>query len=260
MRTRAWRTLETSTAVCGDRTHRDHYLSIPHARCVHTMPLTRPSTPVPPHARLGPETTSRYFERYGAILVTRNRLFLLTGLQAIALIGFAWALVASPPTIRYRAYVVVAHPSGRTTVIPARPAHHITAVVLRYFLARWATRLLILNRGLTKRDLMRDYRLTRGAAVREFRSWVVGVNPLKRLHRHPNLTRSVTVRALSLLPHHVAIIRLRTTTWGNGHRIPRRTGWLLTLNYALAHPRHRRTLLIDPLGLYVTNFTLAKAY
>ncbi len=214
--------------------------------------------PSPPHARLGPEVAARHFERYGAVLVTRNRLFVLTLVQALALVFLAWSALARPPTVRYRPYVVVARPSGRTTLIPARPARRVRAVVLRYFLARWAVRLLTLDAGLTTRDLTRDYRLARGAAVGEFRAWAVRTAPLTRLAKDPALVRAVRLRALTLLPHRVAILRLKTVTRPDGTGRAHRAGWLLTLNYALARPRHRRTLLLDPLGLYVTNFTLEK--
>jgi type IV secretory pathway TrbF-like protein len=214
--------------------------------------------PAPAHARLGPEAVARHFERYGAVLVTRNRLFVLTLVQALALALLAWATLARPPTVRYRPYVVVARPSGRTTLVPARPARRVHAVVLRYFLARWAVHLLTLDTGLTRRDLTRDYRLVRGAAVGEFRAWAVRTEPLARLTQHPALVRAVHLRALTLLPHGVAVLRLRTVTRSGRSGRPRRKSWLLTLNYTFARPRHRRTLLFDPLGLYVTNFTLEK--
>jgi type IV secretory pathway TrbF-like protein len=219
-------------------------------------PLPEPPS-APAHARLGPEAAARHFERYGAVLVTRNRLFVLTLVQALALVLLAWSALARPPTVRYRPYLVVAHPSGRTTLVPTRPARRVRAVVLRYFLARWAVRLLTLDAGLTKRDLTRDYLLARGAAVGEFRSWAVRTAPLGRLAQDPALVRTVRLRALTLLPHRVAVLRLRTVTRSGSVRA-RRAGWLLTLNYVLARPRHRRTLLFDPLGLYVTDFTLEK--
>ena len=222
------------------------------------MNASLPPPAVPPHARLGPEVSARHFERYGAVLITRNRLFVLTLVQALALVLLAWAALARPPTVRYRPYVVVAHPSGRTSLVLTRPARRVHAVVLRYFLARWAIRLLTLDAGLTTRNLTRDYRLVRGAAVGEFQAWATRSAPLTRLRQDPTLVRTVRLRAVSLLPQGVAILRLKTVTRPDGGNRERRASWLLTLNYTLARPRHRRTLLLDPLGLYVTNFTLEK--
>jgi type IV secretory pathway TrbF-like protein len=210
---------------------------------------------LPPDSPEGP----RYFERFAAPLLARNRLFLLLLMESVALIVLGTAFLSQAPDGRRVPYLVREHASGRVTVrslgkLSFTPGHN----SLRYFLGRWTIRLLGLNPALTARNLAADYEWTRGAAVGQFTHWVRETTPLSTLARHPDRVRTVRLESLSFLPGNVALIRCRTTRRSNRSGAVQRTEWVLTLNYLIVPPRTSSAVLRDPIGLFITNFNIQR--
>ena len=201
----------------------------------------------------------RYFERFAAPLLARNRLFLLLVLESVALILLGVAFLSQGPDGNRVPYLVREHASGRVTVqslgqLSFTPGHN----SLRYFLGRWTVRLLSLNPALTASSLAADYEWTRGAAVGQFTHWVRTTAPLAVLTRHPNRVRTVRLESLSFLPGNVALIRCRTTRRSNRSAGVQRTEWVLTLIYLIVPPRTSSAVLKDPIGLFITNFNIQR--
>lgn len=199
---------------------------------------------------------ARYFERFAAPVLARNRLYVLVILQSLALAALALALVSLLPLRRTVPYLVREHTSGRvTTLALAGRAYTPDRNTLRYFLGRWTVRLLTLNPSLTVSDLTDDYRMTRAAAVAQFADWVHRTDPLQKLARG---VRTVHLQSLSFLPGSVALIRCRTSARSiRGGRL-KRVEWLITLNYIIIRPRTPEAILHNPLGLFITDFTIQR--
>jgi type IV secretory pathway TrbF-like protein len=200
-----------------------------------------------------------YFERFAAPVLARNRLYVLLILQTLALAALALALVVLLPLQKTVPYLVREHPSGRTTTLalggmPYTPDQD----TLRYFLGRWAIRLLTLNPSLTLADLKDDYRLTRAAAVSQFADWVRTTAPFRRLAHHPGEVRTVRLQSLSFLPGAVVLIRCRTTDRTERAHSVHRVEWLITLNYTIIRPRTAEAVLHNPIGLFITDFTIQR--
>jgi type IV secretory pathway TrbF-like protein len=211
--------------------------------------------------RLPPDSPDawRYFERFAAPLLARNRLFLLLVMESAALIVLGVAFLSQGPEGHRVPYLVREHRSGRVTIqslgkLSFTPGHN----SLRYFLGRWTIRLLGLNPALSADTLAADYEWTRGAAVGQFTHWVRATAPLSVLAQHPNRVRTVRLESLSFLPGNVALIRCRTTRRSNRSGRVRRTEWVLTLNYLIVPPRTSRAVLKDPIGLFITNFNIQR--
>ncbi|MHB1543444.1 MAG: VirB8 family type IV secretion system protein [Gammaproteobacteria bacterium] len=215
-----------------------------------------------PVGKDAPEGTlwqASYFERFAAPVLARNRLYVLLILQTLALTALALAFLALLPLKKTVPYLVREHPSGRITTLslgglPYTPDRN----TLRYFLGRWAIRLLTLNPSLTLSDLTDDYRFTRAAAVAQFADWVRTTAPLQRLAHHANRVRTVRLESISFLPGSVALIRCRTTERSlRGARV-HRVEWLITLNYVIIRPHTPEAILHNPIGLFITDFTIQR--
>ncbi len=215
----------------------------------------RAKTPIPDDALW----QAAYFERFAAPVLARNRLFVLLILQTFALTALALAFLVLLPLQKTVPYLVRERPSGRITTLslhglPYTPAHN----TLRYFLGRWAIRLLTLNPSLTLANLTDDYRFTRGAAVAQFADWVRTTAPLRRLAHHASQIRTVRLESLSFLPGSVVLIRCRTTERSSRGARVHRVEWLITLNYVIIRPRTPEAILRNPIGLFITDFTIQR--
>jgi len=199
-----------------------------------------------------------WFERYGCAVVERNRMFLGWVLTTSALLAACLAIAALLPLKTVEPYVVRVADNGQVAVDRAGAQRYLPGRAERtYFASRWVQQVLTLDPHLTERQLSEAWRMTSGLATRQLLDWLRAERPLERLRRDPGLSRSVSIIAVAPLDEGVMQVRVRTET--RAHAGESRSAVIqVTLHYTLVPPRTEAEIMRNPIGLYVTRFSLVE--
>jgi type IV secretory pathway component VirB8 len=209
-----------------------------------------------PPAAAASKVAQQFFERFGRPVLERNRWFMLSMVQSVVVLGMLMALIGLTPLKRVQPVLVKLDSNGHATVQTLNIKNFTpTKASVRYFLGQWAEHLMILNQALTADYLTTAYEMTDGNAVAQMRTFIAKTKPIAKLHTNPQLVRHVKINTISLLPNQVAMVRLSTTTQTPGQPA-RHASYLLTINYEIIAPTSMDAIMTNPIGFFVTNFTL----
>lgn len=226
----------------------------PFARLFARAPAAPDSAPLTAFERARIE----WFERYGCAVVERNRMYLGWALTTAALLAACLAIAALLPLKTVEPYVVRVADNGQVAVERAAAQRYTPGRAERtYFASRWVQQLLTLDPYLTERQLSEAWRMTSGLATRQLLDWLRTERPLERLRRDPALSRSVAIVTVVPLDESVMQVRVRTETRAGGGEL-RSAVVQVTLHYAIVPPRTEAEIIRNPIGLYVTRFSLAE--
>jgi type IV secretory pathway component VirB8 len=199
-----------------------------------------------------------YFERYAKPIVAGNRLFVLAVLEGLAILFLGIALIELIPLKQTVPYLERVAPSGNVTPIkinvnaPFDPPHN----AIQFFLARFAKELLERNGALTRDHLIDAYSFTADNAATEFVNYLKQSKPIAEVKAHPNQHRTAAIESVSFAHDTIVLMRVTTHTLDTIAKVDKHTQWLLTLNYAIRPPTTEAAILKNPIGLYITDFTL----
>lgn len=137
-------------------------------------------------------------------------------------------------------------------------------LTLRYFMNLWAKRRLGLDpeARIAEREIAMAYVMTTGAATTQFDEWLDKERPFERIKREPGYSRDVELLPASFLSESVAVIDATVTERMLGNTMTTRHQ-RLTLHFTLVSPSAagsdedvKRRLRINPIGFYVTHYSL----
>lgn len=209
--------------------------------------------------RIRPVAVKGYFERYGRPVVERNRLWVLTIILSLAVLGLSAAIARLTPLKTTIPYVVRVDANGEVTGVPvplrSPPPTH---AQLRYWLARWTRQLLRVQPVLTQRGLEENYSMCRGQAVGEMLAFIKQYQPLAKLQNDPSLRITVAVESINFLSMSKnggnVYIKAVTRKAATGEQ----KSWALTITYALKPPKTVADAYRNPLGIYVSDLSITE--
>lgn len=228
-----------------------------------TSPISSPGNP-PPASVTGKPVLAQ-----GALLSTeRNRAwaFALAAILVALVEGLAiWSMLPLKTSVPY--FIEVDKLTGEV-----RPSDRVATrfevggaeLTLRYFMNGWAKRRLGLDPEvrIAEKEIALAYVMTSGAATAQFDEWLDRERPFERLKRDPGYSREVELLPASFLSKDVAVIDATVNEQMAGNTISTRHQ-RLTLHFTLIPPSTegsdeevKRRLRINPIGFYVTHFSL----
>ncbi|MDD5389006.1 MAG: type IV secretion system protein [Gallionellaceae bacterium] len=205
----------------------------------------------------------------GAVLSTeRNRAwaFAFAAILVALVEGIAlWSMLPLKTSVPY--FIEVDRLTGEV-----RPSDRVATrfnadksdLTLRYFMNQWAKRRLGLDPEgrIAEKEIALAYVMTSGAATAQFDEWLDRERPFERLKRDPGYSREVELLPASFLSKDVAVIDATVTEQMAGNTISTKHQ-RLTLHFTLIPPSAegsddeiKRRLRINPIGFYVTHFSL----
>lgn len=226
----------------------------------HTPPLGNP----PPASVAGKPVLAQ-----GAVLSTeRNRAwaFAFAAILVALVEGFAiWSMLPLKTSVPF--FLEVDKLTGEV-----RPSERVATrfepgsadLTLRYFMNLWAKRRLGLDPEvrIAQKEIALAYVMTSGAATTQFDEWLDKERPFERIRREPGYSREVELLPASFLSENVAVIDATVTEQMLGNTMLTRHQ-RLTLHFTLVPPSAagsddeiKRRLRINPIGFYVTHYSL----
>lgn len=202
--------------------------------------------------------SAAFYERYARPILDRNRLFVVAVLEGLAIVALAFALAGLAPLKTVVPYLVQVHNNGSVEVSDALKSGPWTPskASLTYWIGLWSRELLTIDGPMTRPQLQKAYGIVRGNAVSQFIRYLKAHQPVTQAAQSPNLSQTVKISNLTFVPPNIALVHLGTVTVDTNRRINHSNSWLLTITYGIVPPQTRRALYKNPLGIYVTNFTL----
>ncbi|WP_341744798.1 type IV secretion system protein [Azonexus hydrophilus] len=198
-----------------------------------------------------------YFERVGSPVVERDRYFIIAALFAMAFIAVVWALISMMPLSRVVPMVVsVDKYTGEATAKPL-PVERFKpdALSKQYFVVRWVRNLMEIDPYTTERSLSEAYENTRDKAIGQFTDYLEATKPVVRMKTERGLTRTVEIKSYSPLNENSSLVRLVTVERSPG-KDPVRRFYAMTVHYVIAPPATEQEVMKNPLGLFVTHFSI----
>jgi type IV secretion system protein VirB5 len=198
-----------------------------------------------------------WFEQYGSAVVERRRYFLLAALLTVACLAEALVIFRMMPLKTVVPYVIRVADTGAVSVNPMgaevyRPGER----EIRYFLADWIKKVMTINRNTSERLLTEAFTIfTRERASDEFRDFINRQKPIERAAIGE--TRAVSVRAINFIAPESVVVSFVTETRRPGEP-PQIEDWRASINFRVIPPVSEKEILENPVGLYVTHFTIER--
>lgn len=202
---------------------------------------------------------AEWAERNGNATVNQARLFVIAVGLLLGLIILGFALTQMLPLKTAVPYqITFDQGSGKTEARPIKVENFSpTEVQRRYFLAKWVRDLLTIDPYTIERSLADAFRISRGKAIDEFRTYVKDTQVITRVQQDRSLIRTVDLSSLQFIGEGVAqariVMRERTqASVGDPKR------YILTLHYGIEPPTTESEMLSNPVGLFITHFAIAE--
>lgn len=217
----------------------------------------RSSTPSNAPVNAFEKARVEWFERYGSAIVEKNRYFLLSVLGLAVIVALAFAIMAIVPLKTVVPYVIKVAENGSVTVDPnaARQSYKPGTAEMQYFLAKWVERLMTLDAYLTERNLNDAYMQTRANAMSEFTEFMQKEKPIEAIRKDATLTKVVKINAVTFLQDGVALVRATTQRRSSNTTAEEKT-YLVTMHYVVSPPTTPESIMQNPLGLFITHFSV----
>lgn len=200
-----------------------------------------------------------WFERYGSAIVEKNRYFLLSVIGLAVIIALAFSIMAIAPLKTVVPYVIKVSDNGSVTVDPsaARQNYKPGTAEMQYFLAKWVEKLMTLDTYLTERNLNEAYLQTRANAMSEFTEYMQKEKPIEITRKDATLTKVVKINAVTFLQDGVALVKATTQKRSSNTPAEDKT-YLVTIHYAVSPPTTPEMIMQNPLGLFITHFSVVE--
>ena len=217
-------------------------------------------TPSLPITELEPKAVAQWFEKWGRPVMERNRWFIASMVLIAAVISLSLALAFLTPLKRVQPYVIKIEDTGRVLVDPVGASPYVPGErEQKYFLAQWVIHGWTMDDKLIQGYLEKAYRVTRGKASAQFQELIENSKPMERLGMEPGLTVQVKIHSINFLKKNTALIRFETVERSEAEADhPKRTRYVLTAHFALDPPETEEEILDNPLGLFITDFSLTR--
>ena len=129
---------------------------------------------------------------------------------------------------------------------------------IKYFAAKFVRELLTIDPYRTKNEFLPSAKtMVLSKAKTQIEGFLTADNTLERMAKDPSLVRNVALQRITILPSAenviTAIVKL-TTLSGNG--VPTSVIKAMTLHYVLQPIKSDAEALRNPIGFYVTQFTI----
>lgn len=199
----------------------------------------------------------------GDTVVNQGRFFVLAALMALAVIGMAGAIFALTPLKTVIPYTVqVDKITGETRALGITAERYTpNQQQMGYFIARFTQQLISLDPFLTENNLIESFRFVRGKAIEEFREYMQKNQPIVRIKQDPSLTRTVTINSLQFLDQNIAQVRITTQERSSERSTtaPARR-YVVVLHFVIDPPTDERVILQNPIGIYITHFSISEEF
>lgn len=220
-----------------------------------TSPNTLPPTGAPPAAFDFQRSRAKWFDRSGALIVDRNRYFVLLALAlvSVALLAvFAFRAYADNKSVPY----ILTEGEGGALKSVGRVAEEFRPAEShkRYFARLFLT--LVRDKEsarLTESNLKQAWSMTRGKAQDEFRRLMQVEQPLFELQKDPSLSVRTDIVSMSSLDDGVFLIRFKETRSSQA-QAPVVSPKQLTLRFIVETPTSDEERDMNPIGFYITSF------
>ncbi len=129
---------------------------------------------------------------------------------------------------------------------------------IKYFAAKFVRDLLTIDPYRTRVEFLPVAKtMVLGKAKTEFNAFLTADNTFERMEKDPSLVRNVELRRITILPNteNVVTAIVKLTTMSNGGVMKSETK-AVTLHYALEPVTSDSEAIRNPIGFYVTQFTI----
>lgn len=190
-----------------------------------------------------------------------NRMTVLLVASVITNLALGIAISMMAPLKERVPYFVVADAKTGEVQVSSSAAQKFVAneQSRKYFAARFIRELLTIDTYRSRNDFWPDAKaVVMGKAIGQFDAFMSTENPVKKLVDNPSLARNVEITRITILPSAENVITAdvtMTSLSGNG-AAPQVVRRAVTLNYILKPPESDSEMLRNPIGFYVTQFTI----
>lgn len=207
-----------------------------------------------PEARLG------WYEHYGKWVVDSNRWFLGFLIASIVCFAQMIAIYKMLPLKTVVPYVIeVNKTTGAYQASNAAAQNYVAGEnEKKYFLAKWAMKILKIDKSSTEKDLISAYAQLVDQAPAEIATWIESDQPLKRLAEDQTLTRDVHIKSVTFPSAEVALVRLTTDERSGRDQKLIVKNRLITIHLKTIAPKDEDEIYINPIGLYVSHFSIVE--
>jgi type IV secretion system protein VirB5 len=201
----------------------------------------------------------QWAERMGEPIVEKNRWFvvaILLGLALIASLAAISNLIPLKTVVPYGIQIdratgeVTAKPIAATDFKPGQAEK-------KYFITRWIRDIIDLEPNITERNLREAFGFVRGKAIEEYKDFMNQTKPLLRLREEPTLTRKTDIISFNFMTDNTANIRFQTEE-RQASVAPVIKRYAAFVTYELLAPTTDRDIVENPLGLFITHFTISE--
>ncbi|NDU86135.1 MAG: type IV secretion system protein [Ferrovum sp.] len=202
-----------------------------------------------------PRVARSWFEVQGAVVVERNRWFLVSLFLSGALVLTGGALLGLLPLKTVVPFVLEKAENGAVSVTSVQAqAYRPGDAEKRFFLAQWVRQLLTIDPHLSPTYLAEAYQVTRSKATVEFTDWIQRNQPMAELRKDPTLTRTVSISSVSIIEDGAALVRVVTERRNSGNPLAQIEKFVITMHFSVVPPEREEDILKNPAGLFVTHF------
>ncbi|WP_092402057.1 MULTISPECIES: type IV secretion system protein [Candidatus Ichthyocystis] len=187
-----------------------------------------------------------------------RRVFILVILLVLSNILQSVVILKLIDSSRENRFIIVGDANGHLKTLDIEPFLP-TAANVSYFIRLWVERLLSVDIRSIRRDLSLASSWVRGPAVTELYRFVQSDMPGKNISDNKGYGRSVSFHSLVIGGNHdarYADLTLTLTIYHNG-AVTSREDKMMHIEFFILPPVHENDAKYNPLGLFVTHFSIS---
>jgi len=219
----------------------------------------RKETPTTANVNAFEKARREWYEKYGSSIVGSNRMFIVAMAMCLTCVVMCFTILRMMPLKTVTPYIVKVNGDGMVAANPIEMVSYQPGEAeKKYFLSEWVSKLLVLDKFLTNKNLLEAYDRVRDKAMNEFAEYVSTNKPAEALKLDPLLTRGVKIRSVAFIGDGAALVRVVTETRTGSGQSYTRKNLILTMHFTLVPPKTEQEIFNNPIGLYVTHFDLSE--
>lgn len=203
------------------------------------------------------DTSRTHFERGAGRTIERNRWFLMSIIQGLALIGCAIGFNFLIPLKSVETFQVNKVEGGRLVVDGAPVGYwNPDSDSIAYFISKWANSVFDINQSTIEQTIAESGEMAIGNATKQLQELRNKNNPFSLLRESPGLVRTYEYKTINFIKDDVALLRFKTTT-----RFLDRvteTTYAMTVTFVRIKPVTRQQVMRNPAGLFISNFNVTE--
>lgn len=200
-----------------------------------------------------------WYESVGSPTVDKNRYALFCVFLVAAVIALGLAVAQMLPLVRIQPWVVLTDKLSGAAVAEnaATQDYKPELPQIKYFVAEFVTKWRSIDPVLVRKDLSHAFLRTRGKAIEDFKDWLAKDKPIERLAlAKDQLSRKTTIISITPMKEDNMLHVRFETVERVGAASPTKATWAGVIHYAIIPPTSEQEILQNPLGLYVTFFSI----